>query len=276
MHTVNDQDLSAWSLLRCAWQESAVDELWLKRANRTSKVSRQPGSFSMKHACKEIHNVGGASSINVLIPTPKHEISNLQQASTSNQTRLDVALSMYRNTLLNVSADNNEPSEMVAKNTLIESWSISGGTSGIAFVASASIRCTPSVSAVKLLGRSGRTSASLSSSVTLKLDNVCMSVHRIDVASVEDTHQPHIFQEGFIHASGLLADAGLAWITAGSARTIFAPKTLSVTGMNQSVEGAFNLRAVVTFSSLATIGSCGQGMYAAANKLLDVGVSSAR
>ena len=103
-----------------------------------------------------------------------------------------------------------------------------------------------------------------------------MSVHRVDVASVEDTHRSRILQEGFIHASGLLADAGLARITAGSARTTFAPKTLNVTGINQTLPGAFNLRSAVIFSSLAIIGSRGQGTYAAANTTLDVGVADAR
>ncbi|QDX31003.1 type I polyketide synthase [Dickeya poaceiphila] len=74
---------------------------------------------------------------------------------------------------------------------------------------------------------------------------------------------------GVFHTAGALADATIANLTAESLDTVFSPKSDAVWHLHQKTR-TDDLAAFVLYSSSAgTLGSPGQGNYAAANKALD-------
>ena len=79
-------------------------------------------------------------------------------------------------------------------------------------------------------------------------------------------------REGLVHASGVLSDASLARLTAGATRSVFAPKSESARRVVAAVSRR-DVRASLFFSSLAVVGSPGQGNYAAANADMDARVA---
>ncbi|MCV9879627.1 type I polyketide synthase [Brenneria izbisi] len=74
---------------------------------------------------------------------------------------------------------------------------------------------------------------------------------------------------GLFHTAGVLADATIANLTAESLDTVFSPKIDAVWHLHNKTR-THDLAAFVLYSSSAgTLGSPGQGNYAAANKALD-------
>ncbi|KAK9829172.1 hypothetical protein WJX72_004291 [[Myrmecia] bisecta] len=127
-----------------------------------------------------------------------------------------------------------------------------------------------------LVGRSGRHagnggSGSLLAALTRSGYQGSITMARCDVAVADECRQlTHHQRFGTIlHAGGVLADALLRKQTAGTLRTVLAPKVAGTVALSRATALA-PLASVGLFSSIAALlGNAGQGNYAAANGFLD-------
>ena len=160
----------------------------------------------------------------------------------------------------------------------VERWTIHGGTSGIGIAACAWLDARE-VRDIVLVGRSGRTrppkSPAERAATAAAFDprrETAVTMRRADVSTAEESAMTRRPREGLVHASGVLSDASLARLTAGATRSVFAPKSESARRVVAAVSRR-DVRASLFFSSLAVVGSPGQGNYAAANADMDARVA---
>ena len=236
----------AWSLLRCAWREAALGEVNLTTdscfRNQAPQPQQPSDAFTTAYACDEVGSVGGAQTARVLLRAASELSFQHDTVHRRMQQETKKVTSKGPMTELLYSLMSGEKSAALAARAnaavttampTIDSWTVTGGTSGLGLAAVDWITKSSSEQAptptITLLGRSGRMSAGAgtASSVFSEASGVCVRVGRADVAAAEDAGYAHSQQRGSVgvlHTSGVLADASLARLTASATRAVFAPK----------------------------------------------------
>ncbi|MVU75787.1 SDR family NAD(P)-dependent oxidoreductase [Nocardia sp. ET3-3] len=153
---------------------------------------------------------------------------------------------------------------------------ITGGTGGLGVLLARHLVAVHGVRHLLLASRSGETATGATELVSeLSAAGAAVRVVACDVSdrAALDSLLKSIPEQqpltGVIHAAGVLDDGTLAGLTAEQLRRVFIPKAESAWHLHELTRGR-DLSAFVLFSSVAaTIGSAGQGNYAAANAFLD-------
>ncbi|MEV0335650.1 type I polyketide synthase [Nocardia sp. NPDC050717] len=153
---------------------------------------------------------------------------------------------------------------------------ITGGTGGLGALVARHLVSAHGVRRLLLVSRRGETADGATELVGELIDaGAAVRVAACDVSDREalralldslDTEHP---LTGVVHAAGVLDDATLAGLTAEQVRRVFDAKATSAWHLHELTRDS-ELSAFVLFSSVAaTIGTAGQGNYAAANAFLD-------
>lgn len=134
---------------------------------------------------------------------------------------------------------------------------------------------------ISLLGRSGRLGAGndgaalLRSPATVTISG-CDAASAADAAAGVDAASDERQLAALLHAGGVLADALLAGLTAGSIRSVFAPKTSSLARLQAPLRLHPAAHHLLFSSVAALLGSPGQANYSAANSSLDAAAQRAQ
>ncbi|MEC3956830.1 SDR family NAD(P)-dependent oxidoreductase [Nocardia sp. CDC153] len=153
---------------------------------------------------------------------------------------------------------------------------ITGGTGGLGALLARHLVTAHGVRHLLLVSRRGETTAGatelvseLSAAGATARVAACDVADRAALASLLDSIPAQHPLTAVIHAAGVLDDGTLAGLTAAQLRRVFVPKTEAAWHLHELTRDR-DLSAFVLFSSVAaTIGSAGQGNYAAANAVLD-------
>ncbi|MEC3915813.1 SDR family NAD(P)-dependent oxidoreductase [Nocardia sp. CDC160] len=153
---------------------------------------------------------------------------------------------------------------------------ITGGTSGLGALLARHLVTVHGVRHLLLVSRRGETAEGTTELVSeLTAAGAAVRVAACDVAdraalgSLLDSIPEQHPLTAVIHAAGVLDDGTLAGLTAEQLRRVFVPKAEAAWHLHELTRDR-DLSAFVLFSSVAaTIGSAGQGNYAAANAFLD-------
>ncbi|WP_328410832.1 type I polyketide synthase [Nocardia sp. NBC_00403] len=153
---------------------------------------------------------------------------------------------------------------------------ITGGTGGLGALVARHLVAAHGVRRLLLVSRRGETADGATELVSeLSEAGAAVRVAACDVGdrealrslldSIESDHP----LTGVVHAAGVLDDGTLAGLTAEQLRRVFGSKATAAWHLHELTRDR-DLSAFVLFSSVAaTIGSAGQGNYAAANAFLD-------
>ncbi|MEV0297927.1 type I polyketide synthase, partial [Nocardia sp. NPDC050710] len=165
-----------------------------------------------------------------------------------------------------------EPGESFGVGTVL----ITGGTGGLGALVARHLVTTHGVRHLLLVSRRGETADGASELVTeLSESGASVAVAACDVGDREalrsllDSIAADHPLTGVVHAAGVLDDGTLAGLTTEQLRRVFSSKAAAAWHLHELTRDRA-LSAFVLFSSVAaTIGSAGQGNYAAANAFLD-------
>ncbi|MET8774545.1 type I polyketide synthase [Nocardia sp. NPDC004654] len=153
---------------------------------------------------------------------------------------------------------------------------ITGGTGGLGALVARHLVSAHGVRRLLLVSRRGET-AEGATELTSELVEAGAAV-RVAACDVGDREALRALLDsieadhpltGVVHAAGVLDDGTLAGMSAGQLRRVFDPKAAAAWHLHELTRDR-DLSAFVLFSSVAaTIGTAGQGNYAAANAFLD-------
>ena len=165
-----------------------------------------------------------------------------------------------------------------------QQWALSGGTGALGLLAAGWLLQQQAVG-ILLLGRTGRLSAAAPALLLQGVEAAacCLTLRMCDAAMQADSaaavaamaaHAPSPLA-GFLHAGGILQDAGLQQQTPGTIRAVHAPKTAGLHQLLAAAALAAPLQQALLFSSVAAVtGPAGSMNYAAANAALDAAASN--
>ncbi|MFI6778935.1 SDR family NAD(P)-dependent oxidoreductase [Nocardia sp. NPDC050412] len=153
---------------------------------------------------------------------------------------------------------------------------ITGGTGGLGALVARHLVTAHGVRHLLLVSRRGETASGAKELVTeLSASGAAVAVAACDVGDREalrsllDSIAVENPLTGVVHAAGVLDDGTLAGLTTAQLRRVFSSKAAAAWHLHELTRDRA-LSAFVLFSSIAaTIGSAGQGNYAAANAFLD-------
>ncbi|MFD4428178.1 type I polyketide synthase, partial [Nocardia sp. NPDC058497] len=153
---------------------------------------------------------------------------------------------------------------------------ITGGTGGLGALVARHLVSAHGVRRLLLASRRGETADGVADLVSeLSEAGAVVRVAACDVGDREalrallDSIEADHPLTGVVHAAGVLDDGTLAGMTAGQLRRVFDSKAAAAWHLHELTRDR-DLSAFVLFSSVAaTIGTAGQGNYAAANAFLD-------
>ncbi|WP_433522813.1 type I polyketide synthase [Nocardia pseudovaccinii] len=153
---------------------------------------------------------------------------------------------------------------------------ITGGTGGLGALVARHLVAAYGVHRLLLVSRRGETADGATELVSeLSEAGAAVRVAACDVGdraalrSLLDSIEPDHPLTGVVHAAGVLDDGTLAGLTAEQLRRVFDSKATAARHLHELTRDR-DLSAFVLFSSVAaTVGSAGQGNYAAANAFLD-------
>nr|WP_245721155.1 type I polyketide synthase [Nocardia pseudovaccinii] len=153
---------------------------------------------------------------------------------------------------------------------------ITGGTGGLGALVARHLVAAHGVRRLLLVSRRGETADGATELVSeLSQAGAAVRVAACDVGDREalrsllDSIESEHPLTGIVHAAGVLDDGTLAGLTAEQLRRVFDSKATAAWHLHELTRDR-DLSAFVLFSSVAaTVGSAGQGNYAAANAFLD-------
>ena len=165
-----------------------------------------------------------------------------------------------------------------------QEWALSGGTGALGLLAAGWLQ-QQQAAGLLLLGRTGRLSAP---APTLLLQGVqaaacCLTLRMCDAAMQADSAAAAAAVAadaasplaGFLHAGGVLHDAGLQQQTPATIRAVHAPKAAGLHQLLAATALAAPVQQALLFSSIAAVtGPAGSMNYAAANAALDAAASN--
>ncbi|MEV5651698.1 type I polyketide synthase [Nocardia sp. NPDC052254] len=153
---------------------------------------------------------------------------------------------------------------------------VTGGTGGLGALVARHLVAVHDVRSLLLVSRRGETADGAPELVSdLAASGAAVAVAACDVGDREalrallDSIPADRPLTGVVHAAGVLDDGTVAGLTAGQLERVFGPKAEAAWHLHELTRDC-ELSAFVLFSSVAaTIGSAGQGNYAAVNAFLD-------
>ncbi|WP_040687292.1 type I polyketide synthase [Nocardia vinacea] len=165
-----------------------------------------------------------------------------------------------------------EPGQAFGAGTVL----ITGGTGGLGALVARHLVAAHGVRRLLLVSRSGETAdgatelmSELSAAGAAVMVAACDVSDREALRALLDSLDADHPLTGVVHAAGVLDDGTLSGLTTEQLRRVFGPKAAAAWHLHDLTRDR-DLSAFVLFSSVAaTIGTAGQGNYAAANAFLD-------